>query len=551
MMAGLHRIVREFALWLVDHNHPGADVDDAALLLDLLGRHLGVTDPAELERGDLAELLLDVLPGERGALTARDPAGVVPTARALLAFFVDTERLPAERATRFSAELDSAEPDFVPALLDVSGWDESDDVFSVDLSAALGLPSRLPPVRLPDTEALATAARASGLFAMVRKLAVWVGEQRPVTEVAELEVADTAEAIGVLGVTEAEFTHLWRVAAAMEFIDFDDDVTVAVAGPSLEDWPSAEDETALELWSDGFGHLLVDPLALDDEEGEVPFLVESTGMLVALAMFFSRSEGAPVAELRDAVMVEATGEHNTTQLRAEWADWIAANGDPADVLLERMSKHGAVEFVDDSARLTPLGTWGMRERLRAGGIQVPLLPPVEQMSARDLIAAADGFTTDELTAERSAWLASRDADAAIADLLRTAADGDAAERVFAVSIVNELDADDHWRKVADTVPLGPYARIALGGQPDAVDAAWLTADMLAAAWSPDDIGGLVEQFATVVPEGLESDILEMLWRVPHPEVPSVLKALGEGHPNKKIAKAARKAAFKTASLPRS
>jgi hypothetical protein len=38
-----------------------------------------------------------------------------------------------------------------------------------------------------------------------------------------------------------------------------------------------------------------------------------------------------------------------------------------------------------------------------------------------------------------------------------------------------------------------------------------------------------------------------MWRLPHPEAREVLTMIGEEHPDKKIAKAARKADFKARS----
>ena len=45
----------------------------------------------------------------------------------------------------------------------------------------------------------------------------------------------------------------------------------------------------------------------------------------------------------------------------------------------------------------------------------------------------------------------------------------------------------------------------------------------------------------------EQEIFDAMWRLPHPDVQDVLTMIGEEHPDKKIAKAARKAAFKASS----
>jgi hypothetical protein len=50
----------------------------------------------------------------------------------------------------------------------------------------------------------------------------------------------------------------------------------------------------------------------------------------------------------------------------------------------------------------------------------------------------------------------------------------------------------------------------------------------------------------------EVDLLGMvreMWRIDHPNVTEVLEALGDHHPDKGLAKAARKAAFRARSTP--
>lgn len=51
----------------------------------------------------------------------------------------------------------------------------------------------------------------------------------------------------------------------------------------------------------------------------------------------------------------------------------------------------------------------------------------------------------------------------------------------------------------------------------------------------------------MVPRGREELLFEAMARLPHPEVTEVLTVLGKAHPDKKIAKLARKAAYKAAS----
>ena len=55
---------------------------------------------------------------------------------------------------------------------------------------------------------------------------------------------------------------------------------------------------------------------------------------------------------------------------------------------------------------------------------------------------------------------------------------------------------------------------------------------------------LVQTGSIEVQAGQELEIFEVMWRLPHPSAGDVLSLLGTHHPDREIAKAARKAAFK-------
>jgi hypothetical protein len=53
-----------------------------------------------------------------------------------------------------------------------------------------------------------------------------------------------------------------------------------------------------------------------------------------------------------------------------------------------------------------------------------------------------------------------------------------------------------------------------------------------------------------VPRGREEEVFELMWRSANPAAQQALEVLGRHHPDKKTAKAARKAAYKARSRPR-
>jgi hypothetical protein len=116
------------------------------------------------------------------------------------------------------------------------------------------------------------------------------------------------------------------------------------------------------------------------------------------------------------------------------------------------------------ARLTPLGSCAVREQLAEAGVEVPLLPPPAEMTAADLVAAAEGADEDEIAAETDAWLAQRAPDAAARELLEFAAQGSPVERLVAITAVQRIGAaaEPRWQdaltiRTVRPIPTSPCA----------------------------------------------------------------------------------------------
>jgi hypothetical protein len=133
--------------------------------------------------------------------------------------------------------------------------------------------------------------------------------------------------------------------------------------------------------------------------------------------------------------------------------------------------------------------------------------------------------------------------------------------LWAATLVSELGAeiDPLWRSVLDDPALAPYAKLALARNaghelPDlpaefalsAEERAWITIDAIAlivAAPTEETPASIAAALSTGSPQ----DNLDSMWRLPHPEVVEVLTAIGESHPDRKVAKHARTVADKAAS----
>jgi hypothetical protein len=285
-------------------------------------------------------------------------------------------------------------------------------------------------------------------------------------------------------------------------------------------------------------------------------------MGLVTALFLARGEGLLVALADEVIREGATGELSAAEAAGTWAAWTQAHGEPAGVLLRRLVELGAVRLDDEDegpvTRLTPLGSWAVREQLIASGVELPLLPPPAEMTAADLAAAAEGASEEEFDAEADAWLALRDPDMAAAELLDFGAAAGPAERMAAVTVVHRLGAaaEPRWRAALDVPALRPYAKMALaetadGSQPELEpqpgDMAWLMVDLLAATSEELEPGELAVQLAEAMPRGAEEMTFDAMSRLPHPDAAAVLTLIGGQHPDKKVAKAARRFAYKAAS----
>jgi hypothetical protein len=602
---------------------PETAVNEVETLLDLMRNYLDVEGPADLGAGDMRELLLQVYPRKMTVFDVADTEDTIPAARDFLAYLAERGGLPEGTARALERELDEIAPRFAEVMMDPSNWgmagsvvhamaadgvdlddqaavdrwmdgynarlaemgdeEEYEDDDLVDLKEAFGLPDQMAPLRLPGPGELAALARSAPLMAQLRKLAWWLGAGRAVTEDEELASGDAAEAAAELGVDVARLPYLWWPALDAVIIELDEDETHAIPGESAQAWDEGDDDDVLDIWETVFALVIGDTLdaaaALDpDRSDELNF--SGHGQALAVALFLSRPDGLLVAEVREVIRVAATDELPPAQAEEAWPSWVRAHGDPAELLLDLMAELHAIQIADAEdgpvVRLTPLGLAAVRAQLAESGVEIPLLPEPEHMTAAQLIAMADGASEEEFTAETAAWLSYRIAEPAARELLAVAADSDPASRLLSVGVVvTEIGAlaEPVWREALGRMELRGYAKAALaslsGGdpaaaalpelslpelEPDDHDLAWMITDALAAAgWDdPSDDAGhepeaLAKRLGEAIPAGQELGVFELMARVPHPDAADVLTVIGRHHPDKKIAKLARKSAYKAAS----
>ncbi|MFF8847694.1 hypothetical protein ACF08N_34135 [Streptomyces sp. NPDC015127] len=235
-------------------------------------------------------------------------------------------------------------------------------------------------------------------------------------------------------------------------------------------------------------------------------------------------------------------------LMAEETEGAAAET-PADD--EDVSRYGMV-------RVTPLGLYGIRSRMLEAGIDAPAVGDLADKGADVLLDRLTHFPEPAARAETEQWLARRDPAAAARDLLAAARGTDRGAPLRRLHCQQALTlvgphVEPEVRAVLDDTELGGLARVWLAERgasdvppPPESMIFWLAIDTIAAQLDADgeaeELRGLVEGLV-----GQHRGFFEAAWRVAHPRTADVLEAMGRLHGDKRVAKEARKAAFKSRS----
>ncbi|MGW3665757.1 hypothetical protein [Streptomyces sp. NPDC005141] len=467
--------------------------------------------------------------------------------------------------------------------------------------------SSLPPVRLHSEARLARDALAAPLLSRAARLARWAGPGTRVGAGGELVDEQLPEAAGVLGLSgddAAAFAgEAWRVAVDTGLVEIVDEQEGTVeAGEDLAALTSGAPQDVLGVWLGALDTVLADASVPDLDD-----LVEAMGEGGEIDLSSLDWDPEAEAEFLDGVLgnlyLLTVGENALGEvpvpLPALAASMIVPDdmGEPTNDVLEQVSDAmmrlddqfrllepiGLVDFqpvdealmadadeepaapVDDTdvsrygvVRLTPLGLYGLRARLTEAGFSAPVVGELADKGADTLLDGTAGFPPAAAQAEIEQWLARREPLPAARELLsaaRGADPGGPLRRLHcqqALSLVG-IEAEPALREVLDDAELGGLARVWLSenGAPDVPPPSetmvfWLTIDTVAAQLAAE--GNSTELQALV--EGLaqqHSGFFDMAWRVEHPAAPDVLEAMGRLHPDKKVAKEARKAAFKARS----
>jgi hypothetical protein len=467
--------------------------------------------------------------------------------------------------------------------------------------------SSLPPVRLNSEARLARDALAAPLLSRAARLARWAGPGTRVGaggELVEEQLPGAADVLGLTGDDAAAYaSEAWRLAVDTGLVEIVDEAEGTVAaGEELALLTSGAPQDVLGVWLAALDTVLadasvpdlddlvgtmgeageIDLSALDwDPEAEAQLLDEVLGSLYLLTVGESALGEVPVPlpALAASMVVPADMGEPTDDVLQQVSDAMMRLDDqfrllepiglvafrPVDEALMADADDESATPVDDldvsrygMVRLTPLGLYGLRARLIEAGFLAPAVGELTDKGADTLLDGTAGFPPAAAQAEIEQWLARREPLPAAQELLSAARGTDPGAPLRrlhcqqALSLVG-AEAGPALRAVLGDPELGGLARVWLSENgaadvppPSEAMVFWLTIDTVAAQLAAE--GNSAELQALV--EGLaqqHSGFFDAAWRVEHPAVPDVLEAMGRLHPDKRVAKEARKAAFKARS----
>jgi hypothetical protein len=393
-------------------------------------------------------------------------------------------------------------------------------------------------VRLDPRDDLAASARVAPLLRAARELDHWVLQAQCGPT---LSAADLAAAAVALDLAQREVAAAWRVASAIRT------EPGQPAGPVDPDLAGVladgGTDAVLRTWDVALAAVL------DSEELDG----------IATALY---TVGGPVGMdgLFDAFAAASGHDDAPGKGRRSRPESQAEPGGVLSVALETLADLGVVEIGMHepdgglTVALSALGTWGVHRRLLAQGWHVPVVGAVSGKGAGDLLAALANYDAEAGEAEITAWLAAREPAAAAAELIDAAASGSPGQRGAAFAVLDRigLPAAPQVRGALSQPLLRAHAAVWLveHGEDAPIepeDRTWLLVDLGAGLLEEARPQDVVAELLPDLPAAEQAEIVAGLWQVSHPGVTSLLTALSDHHPEPRVARAARKAAFKARS----
>jgi hypothetical protein len=464
-------------------------------------------------------------------------------------------------------------------------------------------PPALPPIRLAPEAELAEAAAAAPAVERLRRVVTWVGDGRKLTQKGNPTLADGKALAQLLGagdqvdpkvgdrvfptrssaeLPEVALAFAWAKAARLVRVVHGRVVPVkrsqGLLGRPLDLWqrafegfrqlgpPLLGDRILGSFLVEGFDEAVIGllmPLYVSDEPVSFDQLVNLSWDHLRDAYYL---DGAPPDRL--AVWRQMTAADLDRALgQLELLGAVERSGDPGPGPVDEDLRGvpSTLGFAGEEAwervrfRLTPLGAWGTNRLLREHGVDAPVVGDLAAEDAATLLDRCGDYDEESCQAELAAWCAARGPAAAteLAAFVRSSDDPAARMLAFAALDLTGPDGVDEVRRLREDERLRPYATMWLvehgledQGALDPEAAVRVMVETFAVTLATEGPAGAIEMLQGLGPADEQAALIGNLWRVDSPHVAELLDAVATSHPDKGVAKAARKATFKLRSSPR-
>ena len=444
----------------------------------------------------------------------------------------------------------------------------------------------LPPVVLPPEDELHALAADTLLVRRLVALVDLVGPGRAVTDRGNLKLADGKELVSVLG-TDDRFDErigdeVFKTVSSEELTDVDWTYRIALETQMLMIEGRKLLPGANAGWVDApldaaYGALLVMLQRVGptqhhyrkDHYGFGWYADELDAQLPPLLLeLYRHREPRELDELAVTMWDLLQDEYDLSDVPETKLDFY---GHLVDVALrrafDRLGELGLVEIIDEArtfgphdgversggtVRLTPLGLWAI-QRMASRLTDAPIVGALRDLSAVELLRAAGDLADEVAHGEIDAWT-DHHGESAADELCSALPDADETGRGLGFRALLRIGPPaaatvETLRAHTDLADFVTVFRVdTLAASPDDMDRAgdpegWVRLlHTVIELWGPDAAAA-----AWAVPAAGDPGVdamLSMAWRVPGQRTGEVLAAVGGHHPDKRIAKAARKALFK-------
>lgn len=495
----------------------------------------------------------------------------------------------------FAAALDEGVDASDPAELIewMNGFNDKPDEerFRILPDSAVAAPSRrpaLPPVAPPRDDEVVASQAAAPILRMFEDLAGFVGSGRKLTQTGNLTLADARVLIDLLGTGDAmdetigDRTFKTKSAAELPRLTLvftwakkagivrvvHGKVVATKRGMSLNRDPAASFDRAVDAL------LAIGPLQSQrDPDGwfawpEVNHLLDQVSVPLLIAPYSAQGPvpiediaGAATDVVLDAFEFSLADEQVAESILIDVVDIMDAFELAGIVRRDGVDHPGVGQRRSGGTiELTPAGLRAVRRILGSIGYDTPAAGRFADSTAAELLLGTDKDDLPTVYGEVMAWRQRRQPEQAASEMAEAMRElDDPALQNVALAVMSEIGVDvstPHVLELTSDPGLRGFALCWLVDHGQAPEGDLFDpsdphpfVDVLAQRMATSGPDGLVSTLAIAGDHAQQIATIEQLWRAPSLATDLVLAAIGEVHPSKVVAKAARKALFKRRSSP--